>query len=112
MPGSSWMELRHLRYFVAVAEARSFVGAAEKLHLAQPALSRQIRDLERLLETDLFVRDAKGVELTPAGQACHLGAQRILRDADAALERARLAAQGLAGRCVIGASRVLVWNGL
>jgi DNA-binding transcriptional LysR family regulator len=112
MPGSSWMELRHLRYFVAVAEARSFVGAAEKLHLAQPALSRQIRDLERLLETELFVRDARGAELTPAGRACHLAAQRILRDADTAMERARLAAQGLAGRCVIGASRILIWNGL
>ncbi|MGH7677996.1 MAG: LysR family transcriptional regulator [Gemmatimonadaceae bacterium] len=112
MPGSSWMELRHLRYFTAVADAGSFVGAAGKLHLAQPALSRQIRDLERLLHAELFVRDARGAELTPAGQACRFGAERILRDADAALEHARLAAQGLAGRCVIGASRVLVWNGL
>ena len=106
------MELRHLRYFVAVAEARSFVGAAERLHVAQPALSRQIKDLERVVGTELFVRDSRGVDLTPAGRACHLGAQRILRDADRALERARLAAQGLAGRCVISASRALLWNGL
>src|SRR5262245_23733631 len=99
MPGSFSIELRHLRYFVAVAEAGSFVGAAETLHLAQPALSRQIRDLERLLKTELFVRDARGADLTPAGQACHIGARRILKDAESALERTRLAAQGLAGRC-------------
>jgi DNA-binding transcriptional LysR family regulator len=112
MSGSAAMELRHLRYFVAVAEARSFAGAAAKLHLAQPALSRQIRDLERMLHTELFERDARGVELTPAGQACHVEALRILKDAEDALKHARLAAQGLAGRCVIGASRVQMWNGL
>jgi LysR family hca operon transcriptional activator len=64
------MELRHLRYFVAVAEEGSVTVAAEKrLHTSQPSLSRQLRDLEQEIGTDLFVRGARGVELTPAGRA-------------------------------------------
>ena len=61
------MELRHLRYFVAVAEALSFTKAAEKLHTAQPSLSRQIKDLEQELGVQLFARERTGVRPTPAG---------------------------------------------
>ncbi|HEV8497858.1 MAG TPA: LysR family transcriptional regulator [Gemmatimonadaceae bacterium] len=106
------MELRHLRYLVAVTEAGSFVGAAARVRVAQPALSRQIRDLERELGVDLFERDARGAELTPAGQATVDAARRILSSAEAAFAQVRLAAQGLAGRCVIGAGRLMLWNGL
>src|ERR1700743_131790 len=64
------MELRHLRFFVAVAEEGSLTTAAEKrLHTAQPSLSRQIRDLEYEVGAQLLTRSAKGVELTPAGRA-------------------------------------------
>jgi LysR family hca operon transcriptional activator len=64
------MELRHLRYFVAVAEAGSLTVAAERtLHTAQPSLSRQIRDLEYEVGTQLMTRNARGIELTSAGKA-------------------------------------------
>ena len=63
------MELRHLRYFVAVAEAGSLTVAAGKLHTSQPSLSRQIRDLEEEVGAQLLKRSARGIELTPAGRA-------------------------------------------
>ena len=64
------MELRHLRYFVAVAEEGSLTVAAEKrLHTAQPSLSRQLRDLEQEVGAPLFTRGARGVTMTPAGRA-------------------------------------------
>ena len=63
------MELRHLRYFVAVAEAGSLTEAAQqRLHTSQPSLSRQIRDLESELGAQLLTRRARGIELTPAGR--------------------------------------------
>ena len=84
------MELRHLRYFVAVAEARSLkLAAEEKLHTTQPSLSRQIRDLEDEVGTPLFIRGAKGVELTPAGRVFLDHARVMLSQAEAAVQSAR-----------------------
>lgn len=84
------MELRHLRYFVAVAEARSLkLAAEEKLHTTQPSLSRQIRDLENEVGTPLFLRGAKGVELTPAGRIFLDHARVMLSQAEAAVQSAR-----------------------
>jgi len=88
------MELRHLRYFVAVVEEGSLTTAAEKrLHTSQPSLSRQIRDLEDEVGVDLLSRSVHGVELTAAGQAFLDHARLALAQVDAAVEAARRAAQ-------------------
>lgn len=88
------MELRHLRYFVAVAEEGSLTVAAERrLHTAQPSLSRQLRDLEQEVGATLFTRSARGVELTPAGQAFLEHARRALQSAADAVAAARRAAR-------------------
>src|SRR5258705_1057716 len=79
------MELRHLRYFVAVAEAGSLTVAAEqRLHTTQPSLSRQIRDLEGEVGVQLLTRRARGIELTPAGRAFLDHARSVLSQAEAA----------------------------
>src|ERR1700677_2962758 len=86
------MELRHLRYFVAVAETESLTLAAKsKLHTSQPSLSRQLRDLEEEIGAQLMTRTARGVELTPAGRAFLDHARGILLQVDAAAEAARRA---------------------
>src|SRR5712664_3669 len=86
------MELRHLRYFVAVAEAGSLTVAAEqKLHTSQPSLSRQIRDLEDEVGAELLTRRARGIELTPAGRAFLDHARGVLLQVDAGVEAARRA---------------------
>ena len=88
------MELRHLRYFIAVAEAGSFTEAAEKkLHTAQPSLSRQIRELENEVGAQLLTRNARGIELTAAGKAFLDHARMALIQVDAAGEAARRAAK-------------------
>jgi LysR family transcriptional regulator, hca operon transcriptional activator len=88
------MELRHLRYFVAVAEAGSLTLAAEKrLHTAQPSLSRQIRDLEYEAGVRLMTRSVHGIELTAAGKAFLDHARLALAQVDAAVEAARRAEQ-------------------
>src|ERR1700680_4931518 len=84
------MELRHLRYFVAVAEAGSLTVAAErKLHTSQPSLSRQIRDLEDEVGARLLTRRARGIELTPAGRVFLDHARSVLAQVEAAAEAAR-----------------------
>ena len=88
------MELRHLRYFVAVAEEGSLTVAAERrLHTSQPSLSRQIRDLEHQVGAELLTRSARGVDLTPAGRAFLDHARLALAQVDAAREAARRAAE-------------------
>jgi DNA-binding transcriptional LysR family regulator len=76
-------DLRQLRYFVAVAESGSFRAAAERLHVSQPPLSRQVADLERALGARLLDRSAAGVTLTAAGRTAFARAESILRDAEA-----------------------------
>jgi Transcriptional regulator len=84
------MELRHLRYFVAVAEAGGLTVAAEgKLHTSQPSLSRQIRDLEDEVGAQLLTRRPRGIELTPAGRAFLEHARTVLSQVEAATEAAR-----------------------
>jgi LysR family hca operon transcriptional activator len=88
------MELRHLRYFVAVADSGSLTVAAQRtLHTSQPSLSRQIRDLEDEVGTELLTRRARGIELTPAGRAFLDHARSLLSQVEAAGEAARRAAR-------------------
>jgi len=96
------MELRHLRYFVAVAEQLHFRRAAEILHIAQPALSQQIRKLEEEIDVKLFERSRHKVRLTTAGKAFYENALRILEHADQAVVRARKVESGDAGMLRIG----------
>src|ERR1700682_3751431 len=87
------MELRHLRYFIAVAEAGSLTVAAQQtLHTSQPSLSRQIRDLEDEVGAQLLTRRARGIELTPAGRAFLEHARSALSQVEAGIEGARRAA--------------------
>src|SRR5206468_10015089 len=86
------VELRHLRYFVAVAEMENVSRAALKLHVSQPALSRQIRDLEDEIGFSLLERTAKSVRLTDAGRAFLDNARALLQNADEAVTKARAVA--------------------
>src|SRR5258707_5174457 len=96
------MELRHLRYFVAVAEAENVSRAALKLHVSQPALSRQIRDLEDELGFLLLERSAKSVRLTQAGRAFLTEARAVLQRAEDAVKVARTIATGGMGELDVG----------
>ena len=88
------MELRHLRYFAEVAETRHFGRAAERLHMAQPALSQSIRQLEAELGTPLFARTTRQVRLTPAGEFFQLEVARILAAVEAGVRGVRRIADG------------------
>lgn len=96
------MELRHLRYFVAVAEELSFTRAALRLHIGQPPLSMQIRDLERELGVRLFERSGRKVALTEAGRVFLERARRILAETADATAEARRAGRGEVGELRIG----------
>src|SRR6476661_5493587 len=97
------MELRHLRYFIAVAEAGSMtVAAARKLHTSQPSLSRQIRDLEDEVGAQLLRRGARGIELTQAGRAFLEHARTVLSQVEAATEAARRVAHPAKPRFSMG----------
>ena len=105
------MELRHLRYFVAVAEDENMRHAAGRLHIVQPALSRQIRQLEDEIGYALFDRLPRGVRLNAAGQVFLELAREILSRADEALERTRRVARGEVGRLCIGFIENASWFG-
>lgn len=96
------MDLREMRYFLAVAEERHFGRAAARLHMAQPPLSRQIKALEERLDAQLFVRTPKGVELTAAGQTLLDEVPNVLTLAQRARERTWRAGQGRTGRLDVG----------
>ncbi|WP_026735769.1 LysR family transcriptional regulator [Fischerella sp. PCC 9605] len=96
------MELRHLRYFVTLAEELHFGRAAERLHIAQPPLSQQIQQLETELGFQLFHRTKRTVQLTEAGQIFLGEVQQILRQLEQAVQLGRQASRGLRGQVVIG----------
>jgi DNA-binding transcriptional LysR family regulator len=96
------MELRHLRYFIAVAEEKHITRAAERLGMQQPPLSQQIRALERELDVQLFRRKPRGVELTDAGAALLADARAILAHIDHAFATTRRTARGEQGRISVG----------
>lgn len=96
------MELRHLRYFVAVAEEQNVTRAAVRLHVSQPPLSRQIRDLEEELGVALLTRSAKSVRLTAEGRLFLLEARAVLQRADEAVRAVRAMAGGAGGELLLG----------
>lgn len=106
------IELRHLRYFLAVAETLHFTRAAQQLHLAQPALSQQIRRLETLLGHALFVRTTRGVQLTPAGELLAQRARATLARVDDDLAQVRRVGRGEEGTLSVGFSGSVMFTEL
>lgn len=96
------MELRHLRYFLAVAESLNFSRAAEKLHIAQPPLSQQIQQLEAELGFQLFHRTKRRVQLTTAGELFQKEAQQLFQNLEQSIERGQQASRGEVGQLAIG----------
>jgi DNA-binding transcriptional LysR family regulator len=96
------MELRHLRYFLAVAEGLSFTKAAAKLDIAQPAMGRQVQDLEDEIGVDLFSRSPRGVTLTAEGKLFLAEGRELLKHCDESVERVRALARGEYGELHIG----------
>ena len=96
------MELRHLRYFRMVANELHFGRAAEKLHIAQPPLSKQIQDLEAELGFELFTRTKRSVALTPAGKAFSIEVTQIFQQLDRAIDIGRKTSRGELGQISIG----------
>jgi len=106
------MELRHLRYFVAVAEEGHFGRAAKRLRIAQPPLSRQIHALEAELGFPLFDRSRRRIEVTPAGAVFLLRARHVFEALDTAITEARRAAKGELGRIAVGYPASVAYSGL
>ena len=104
------MDHRHLRYFVAIAEERSFTRAAERLWVAQPSLSTQIRDLERELGIQLFERHSRGVDLTEAGRLFLSRAREAIAAVDAAISTGRDIAAGMVGTIKLGIATEARWS--
>jgi DNA-binding transcriptional LysR family regulator len=105
------MELRHLRYFMAVAEHKSIRKAAERIFITQPAISRQLLDLEQQLGFSLFERLPRGLQLTPAGEYFHGEVQKILDDLDNAVLSAKRVAGGRLGHLRLGFVENAGWDG-
>src|SRR5687768_10069774 len=99
------IELRHLRYFLAVADTLHFGRAAERLGMSQPPLSQQIRQLETLLGARLFVRANRRVELTDAGRVLQEQAREVLARVDTAVDLTQRAQRGETGELRIGLTR-------
>lgn len=106
------MELRHFRYFVAVAEELHFGRAARRLKIAQPPLSRQIQDLEIEIDAPLFARNRRSVTLTPAGTAFLVRAREVLSAVDRAVVDAKRANRGELGAISIGYVSSVAYSGL
>jgi len=106
------MELRHLRYFVAVGEEQHYGRGAQRLRLAQPALSRQIQDLEEEIGFKLFDRLSRGVRLSTAGKLFLEEARRILQQVEEATRRAKRVAYGQLGTLRVGFIESMSWHGI
>jgi DNA-binding transcriptional LysR family regulator len=106
------MELRHLRYFVAVGEEQHYGRAAERLHVAQPALSRQIQDLEEEIGVKLFERLPRGVKISAAGISFLDDVRRILQQVNDATIRAGRVARGQSGTLRVGFTESASWHGV
>src|SRR5204862_2960696 len=106
------MELRHLRYFVQVAEEQHYRRAAERLRIAQPALSRQIQDLEEEIGFKLFDRLPRGVKISAAGKSFLVDARRILHEVNEAAGRAKRVASGQSGTLRVGFVESVSWHGV
>jgi len=106
------MELRHLRYFVAVGEEQHYGRAAQRLRVAQPALSRQIQDLEQEIGFQLFDRLRRGVKISSAGKLFLEDARRILQQVNEATARAQRVARGQSGTLRVGFTENASWHGV
>ena len=106
------MELRHLRYFVTVGEEQHYGRAARRLHVAQPALSRQIQDLEGEIGFTLFDRLPRGVKISAAGKSFLEDARRILQQVSEATSRAARVARGQCGTLRVGFAESASWHGV
>src|ERR1700739_4950170 len=106
------MELRHLRYFLAVGEEQHYGRAARRLRVAQPALSRQIQNLEEEIGFDLFERLPRGVRITDAGKLFLEDTRRILEGINDATARAKRIASGQSGTLRIGFNQSLSFHGI
>src|ERR1700748_1825645 len=106
------MELRHLRYFVAVGEEQHYGRASRRLRVAQPALSRQIQDLEEEIGFQLFERLPRGVKLSAAGRLFLEDVRRILQDVNEAAARAGRVALGRSGTLRVGFTENASWRGV
>lgn len=106
------MELRHLRYFLAVASHQNVRAASEELHVSQPAVSRQIQDLEDELGIQLFERLPRGIRLSRAGEAFREDISRVMAALGVACERAQRVSRGEIGELRIGYVEVAGWEGI
>lgn len=101
------IELRHLRYFIAVAEELNFSRAAERLHMAQPPLSQQIQDLETKIGLQLFERKKRPLRLTPAGEVFLEEVRLVFAQVERAIIAAHRASRGEIGRLIVGANSAI-----